>query len=152
MESGGGTAAAAGEELRAGLVDEGEEGSAEDGQHLRAATVALAGVVLAPLGVAFPVVFVFDAPVAADDFQEPLRAGAARLKAGGKVAHALDGGWGVFAGALAGAGDAHDSPRKRQADALGFYGDDADFVPREAPVGFAFLAKRGVAPSSRPLA
>lgn len=152
MESRGGTAATAGEELRAGLVDEGQKGSAEDGQHLRAAAVALAGAVLAPLGVAFPVVFVFDAPVAADDFQEPLRAGAAGIKAGQEVAHALDGGWSVFAGALAGAGDAHDGPRKRQADALGFYGDDADFVSRDAPVGFALLAKRGAAPSSRPLA
>lgn len=149
MESRGGTAATAGEELRAGLVDEGQEGAAEDGEDLCAAAVALAGAVLAPLGVAFPVVFVFDTPVAADDFQEPPRAGGTGIEAGQEIAHALDGGRGVFAGAPAGAGDAHDGARKGQADGFGLYGDDADFVPGAASVGFAGEAKRGAAAASR---
>ena len=129
--------------MRAGLVDEGQEGSAEDGQDLRAGAAVLAGAVHAPLGVAFPVVFVFDAPVAADDFQEPPRAGGAGIEAGQEVTHALDGRRGVSPGALAGAGDAHDGAGEGQADALGFYGDDAHFVPGDSSVGFAGEAKRG---------
>ena len=114
--------------------------------------VAMARGVFDPLGVTLPVVFVFDAPVTANDFQEALWGGLSRIQAGDEVAHALHGKRGVFFGALSGAGNAHHRTSKGQTEALRFNRDYADLVVGDASVRPAFDGKRGAACSSRSLA
>lgn len=142
----------AGEESWAGLANEGEEGTAEDGEDLSGVAAVMARGVLDPLGVALPMVFVFDAPVTANDLVEALRGGLRRVEAGHEVAHAVLGERRVFFGALGGAGNTHHRTSKGQAEALGLEGDYADLVASDAPVRPTLDGKRGEASSSRLLA
>lgn len=142
----------ASEERGAGFADESEESTAEDGEDLCDVAVALARGVFDPLGVALPVVFVFDAPVTADDFVEALRGSLRRIEAGHEVAYAVLGELRVFLGALCGAGNTHHRASKGQAEALGLDGDYADLVVGDAPVRPTLDGKRGEACSSRSLA
>jgi hypothetical protein len=60
----------AGEKQRAGLADESKEGAAQQPEGLGDFGLAVPGPVFAPLGVAFPVVLVLDAPVLANEVGE----------------------------------------------------------------------------------
>ena len=116
------------EELWAGLVTEGQDGAAKEGEGLSSFWILEARRVLAPLGIAFPMIFVFDAPVRAHVLGKLLGAMLAGVKAGDEVAHA----GGVLDlspdGLFARARDADDSLGEGQADGLGLDGQDPDFV------------------------
>lgn len=109
------------------------------------------GLVFVPLGVAFPVVFIFDSPVASDDFQELLRAGA-RGQAAHEISHADTFRRRTFFGALGDSGDSHDALCECYPDGFGFDAEDFYLMLRDASVRFAFLGKKGAAFSSAALA
>jgi len=135
----------ASEESRARLTDESEECAPKDGEDLSGVAVVVAWGVFGPLGVALPVVFVFDAPMTTDDLEEALRGGLERIETGDEVAHAIHGSGGVFFGALCGACNAHDRASKGQAEALGFERDYANLVIGDASMRPTFDGKRGEA-------
>ena len=95
---------------------------------MSAPRIAKARRVLSPLGVSFPVVFVFDAPVCADVLSELFWAIRERIKAGDEVSHAD----GVLEpstdGFLTGACDADDGLGKRQTNGFGLHRYDPDLV------------------------
>jgi hypothetical protein len=126
-----------GKKLRAWLADQRQQCSTEDSERLRGSAVLLARAVFVHLRVPFPVVFVFDAPVASDDFKESLGAGA-RGEAGDEVAVSFLRRVGSFFRALACPRNPHYCLRKRQSDSLGFYRDYSHFMRRFTSVSFAF--------------
>ena len=149
MQGGAGMAGVAGEELGAGFTHQRQERAAQHGEGLRGAGHTLARTVFAPLGIALPVVFVFDSPVPPDDAGQPRGAATRGLQAGDKEALA-------FArrrrlaelGALHPALHADDGAREGQPDGLGLDGGHAHFVAGQPAVAFFVGAKRGRSPAS----
>jgi len=131
------------EEFWCWLVEQDQQGTAHERQCLGGLGVSEAGLVLGPEGVAAPVIFVFDCPVALDEGAPTPGAMAAGLQAGDEDAGARGGRWGPRLGAFGGARQAQDSAGKGQAEGLSLHGDQAQFMLTQASVALLGPGKRG---------
>ena len=132
-QSGGWPATTSCEEDWSGFLDEWEEGASEQSEDHGGGRTTKTRRVLFPESVAFPMVFIFDGPVAADDGGQALGR-SARIETGDEQAV-------TFGVRLAGSrgdqlpGDADDRTGEGQAEGFGFDGGDAHLVSRQSAVG-----------------
>ena len=136
------------EELRRGLAAQGQESAAQDGQHLSAFRITKARGVLSPLGVALPVILVFDPPMPPHVLGELSGSVPLGIEAGDEVTHANAGFQFATAGFFATARDADDGSGKWQADGFGFHRHDAQGVVGQSSMGFVVGAKGGASASA----